>query len=147
VTPVATVEIAVQTAAPLQSSPGDVDTAAASCAAIVDDIPLVRVRSGRPSVAAAYHVTGAQLKAYFMSTFCTGDQSNGSDWWDEPTRRVDMCLFDGDFVIMKGGPSGTAPSATRVLVVISNGVAVQSASTSDKDEIPATDPVTMVDRL
>lgn len=146
VAPVSTLAEAtpLQTAEPSQSAPtGSGNRAAVACSAIVDNIPLVRVESGQPTVAAAYDVTGAQLTTYFMNTFKTGDQSNGSDWWDEPTERVDMCLFDGDFLIMKGGPTGTSPSATRILVVISNGKAVQWASTLNKDAIPAIDPATM----
>jgi hypothetical protein len=100
----------------------------AACEAILDDIPLVAVRSGKPMVAGAFEVTGVQLANYFR-TVLNQTGSNGSVWWDQPTKWVDLCLFDGDFNMMAPGPSGHDTSAARVLVVISNGDAEFWAST------------------
>lgn len=119
-------------------------TAEVACSAILDNIPLVIVKSGRATLAAAFEVTGAQLTSYFVKTLnADPTQTNGSDWWDQPTKLVDMCLYDGDFRTMTPGPSGHDTSATRVLVVISDGDAQFWASTLNNAAIPATDPATM----
>jgi hypothetical protein len=115
-----------------------------ACSSILHSIPIVIVRSGKPTVAGAFDVTGEQLTKYFVSTFdANAEQSNGSDWWNDPTERVVMCLYDGDFGTTTPGPEGHNTSATRVLVVISQGKPEFWASTLDKATIPAVDPATM----
>jgi hypothetical protein len=120
------------------------DRADLACSAILHNIPVVSVNSGEPRLAAAYEVTGAQLTNYFVTILdADPDQSNGSDWWDEPEKLVDLCLYDGDFTTMTPGPEGNDTSATRVLVVISDRVPEFWARTRDSAAIPATDPATM----
>ena len=134
-----------QTGEPNPSAPaGSGNRAAIACSSIVDNIPDVRVNSGKPTVAAAYEVTGAQLTSYFVKTLdADPNQTNGSDWWDQPTKRVDMCLYDGDFSTMTPGPPEADRSAVRVLIVISDGDAQFWASTRNKASIPATDPASI----
>lgn len=139
VTPAASQPVASPTATP--SAVASENTAEAACSAILDSIPDVIVISGEPTVAAAYEVTGTQLTSYFVKTLnADPNHTNGSDWWDQPTKLVDMCLYDGDFRTMTPGPPGHDTSATRVLVVISDGDAQFWASTLNKSAIPATDP-------
>jgi hypothetical protein len=121
-------------------------TAQVACASIIDSIPLVSVKSGKPVVAGAFAVTGAQMTTYIVRTFNQlRGQSNGSDWWDQPSKTVDLCIYDGDFKTMSPGPEGHDTSATRVLVVISSGNAEFWASTLTQTAIPAVDPATMRD--
>ena len=54
-----------------------------------------------------------------------------------------MCLYDGDFMTMTPVPSTVDTSASRVLVVISDGDAEFWAQTLDTATIPAIDPATM----
>jgi hypothetical protein len=125
--------------APPTTAPTDAATAA--CAAIIDNIPLVRVRSGQATIAAAHEVTGEQLTRYFITELGQSDMSNGADWWHDPSRLVDMCVFEGDFITMTPGPSPTGnvtPTATRVLIVIENGDAEFWAI-----GVPLTDPATI----
>ncbi len=121
--------------------------AVAACSALLDNIPAVIVESGQASVAAAYEVTGEQLTKYFVKTLdADPDQSNGSDWWNHPTKRVDMCLYDGDLTTMTPGPPEADRSAPRVLVVISDGDAEFWASArEDRNVLPAIDPATLPD--
>jgi hypothetical protein len=131
--------------APPTTAPTDAATAA--CAAIIDNIPLVRVRSGQATIAAAYEVTGEQMTRYFITALHHSDMSNGADWWHDPSRLVDMCVFEGDFITMTPGPSpsgditptgNVGPTVTRVLVVIDNGNAEYWAS-----GVPLTDPASI----
>lgn len=120
------------------------DMAEAACSAILDNIPLVRVNSGKATLAAAFEVTGEQLTSYFVTILdADRNQSNGSDWWDEPEKLVELCLYDGDFTTMTPGPEGNDTSAIRVLIVISDGDPQFWARTRDIATIPATDPATM----
>lgn len=121
--------------------------AVAACSAILDNIPSVIVESGQATVAAAYEVTGEQLTKYFVKTLdANPNQSNGSAWWNHPTKRVDMCLFDGDFTTMTPGPPGADKSAPRVLVVISDGDAeFWALAREDPNALPAVDPATLPD--
>jgi hypothetical protein len=114
--------------------------ATSACSAILDNIPDTVVKSGKPTLAAAYEVTGAQLAAYEETFF---DQIM-SEWSDHPTDVVDVCIFDGDFDTMTPGPSGHDTSATRVLVVISAGRPELWAITRNKPGIPTTNPATIV---
>ncbi len=114
------------------------NAAEAACSAILDDIPMVIVKSGKAALAAAYEVTGEQLATYLETTFGHGR----SQWRDRPTQVVEMCIFDGDFDTMTPGPPGDK-SALRVLVVISDGVAQFWARTRETSAIPTTDPATM----
>jgi len=119
--------------------------AQAACAALLDNIPLVIVNSGTPTVAAAYEVTGAQLTRYFVMTLNANPNfSNGSDWWNQPTKLVDMCLFDGDLSTMTPIPTGSS-DASRVLVVISNGDAEFWAQTMQNEFLPAVDPAALLE--
>jgi hypothetical protein len=115
-------------------------SATSACSAILDNIPDTVVKSGKPTLAAAYEVTGAQLAAYEETFF---DQIM-SEWSDHPTDVVDVCIFDGDFDTMTPGPSGHDTSATRVLVVISAGRPELWAITRNKPGIPTTNPATIV---
>jgi hypothetical protein len=120
------------------------DGAEAACSSRLASIPIVEVASGEPKVAGAYDLTGDQLTRYFVRTFDQSvDQSNGADWWNQATEHVVMCLYDGDFETFTPGPEGHNTTATRVLVVISQGVAEFWASTLDKASIPAFDFETM----
>jgi len=94
------------------------NAAYAVCQANVDNIQLVHVASGTPTVAAAYRVTGNQMTDYFEATFNHGTMSNGADWWNSATAIVEMCVYDGDFYAMTPGPSGHDTNATRILVVV-----------------------------
>jgi hypothetical protein len=121
-----------------------INTAVAACSALLDNIPDVRVNSGEPTLGAAYEVTGAQLTNYFVTILdADPNHSNGSDWWDQPQKLVDLCLYDGDFTTTTPGPEGNDTSAARVLVVISHGISEFWARTRDRANLPATDPATM----
>ena len=123
---------------------GSGDTADAACSAFLDNIPMVRVESGKATLAAAFKVTGAQLTSYFVTTLnADPNHSNGSDWWGHPTKMVDLCLYDGDFTTMTPGPPGNDTSAARVLVVISDGDAQFWARTLNKAAFPAIDPASI----
>jgi hypothetical protein len=133
--------------APPTTAPTDAATAA--CAAIIDNIPLVRIRSGQATIAAAHEVTGEQMTRYFVTALHHSDMSNGADWWHDPSKLVDMCVFEGDFITMTPGPSpsgdvtptgNVGPTVTRVLVVINNGDAEFWASGSG---VPLTNPATI----
>lgn len=115
------------------------ESAEVACSAILDDIPSVRVKSGTAVLAAAYEVTGDQLATYMETTFA----HTPSQWRDQPTKVVEMCVYDGDFDTMTPGPPGHDTSAVRVLVVISDGAADLWAITRDRSSIPTTDPATM----
>lgn len=123
---------------------GSGNTADAACSAFLDNIPAVRVESGKATLAAAFEVTGAQLTSYFVTTLnADPNHTNGSDWWGQPTKLVDLCLYDGDFTTVTPGPAGNDTSAARVLVVISDGEAEFWARTLNKSALPATDPATI----
>lgn len=105
--------------------------------AIINDIPMVIVDSGRAALAAAYEVTGEQLGAYRPSAFGPYDP------WQE-NEVVDMCLFDGDFTTMTPGPPEADRSAVRVLVVISDReTLLWSIARKDQSALPTTDPATI----
>jgi hypothetical protein len=115
-----------------------------ACSAIVDEIPMVIVKSGKPKVAAGYEVTGAQLSTYFIKYLdVTRPEGNGSDWWKDPAKQVDMCLYDGDFTVMTPVPTGYGSQATRVLVVISDGQPEFWALATSDDHLPVIDPATL----
>jgi hypothetical protein len=109
----------------------------------LDNIPLVVIKSGKATLAAAYQVTGAQLAAYIENNAAQGEMTFDSMWRDQPSKVVDMCLFDGDFTTMTPGPPGHDNSAVRVLVVISDGVADLWSITQAKSALPTTDPLTI----
>lgn len=136
-----------ETAKPQSETPAPtaaIDGAERACSQRMGSIPLLRVKSGEPTVAGAYDVTGTQLTNYFVRTFDqSADQSNGSVWWNKATERAVMCLYDGDFQTMTPGPEGHNTRASRVLVVISQGEAEFWASTIDKLTIPAVDPASL----
>ena len=118
---------------PSQSPIPSPTAAEVACSSILDNIPDVVVESGEPTMAAAFESTGAQLTRYFVTTLdADHNQSNGSDWWGQPTKLVDLCLFDGDFTTTTPGPPGHDTSAARVLVVISDGDAQFWASTKNQ---------------
>jgi hypothetical protein len=120
------------------------DPAAQACSTRLDSIPYVIVRSGKPTLAGAFTVTGQELTNYFVQTLgASPDQSNGSDWWNLPTKDVVVCFYDGDFSTTTPGPQGHDTSAKRVLVVISEGVAEFWASTVHNATLPAVDPAKM----
>lgn len=117
-----------------------------ACSAIIDSIPMVRVQSGKATVAAAYEVTGKQMSRYFIVALDHSDMSNGADWWNSATKIVDMCVFDGDFETQTPGPPGHDTNATRVLVVIDGSDAFPWAfcfSNMSSCGIPTTDPATI----
>lgn len=118
------------------------DRAHAACAAIIDNIPMAQVKSGVATIAAAYEVTGEQASRYFETVFNNGD--NGSDWWNQPTKLVDLCFFDGDFETQTPGPSGHDTTFAHLLVVISDGDAqLWALSHKDQPPLPTTNPATI----
>jgi hypothetical protein len=120
------------------------DAAIAACSAIIDNIPMVKVRSGKVTIAAAYEVTGEQLTRYFITVLNHGEMSNGSDWWNQAANVVDLCIFDGDFDTQTPGPPGHDTTAVRVLVVIDGSGAFSWAFCfSDPCGIAITDPATI----
>jgi hypothetical protein len=125
-----------------QEASGDV-SAAAACASVLDDplqVMLV-VQSGKPTVAAAYRVTGEELATYLERRSSPGDSP--SVWRDQPDKLVDMCIIDGDLYTQTPGPPGDR-SAVRVLVVISDdGPLLWSIARKDKSGLPTTDPSTL----
>lgn len=117
-----------------------------ACSALLSNIPLVIVESGQAKLAGAFEVTGAQLTKYFIKTLhADRNHTNGSDWWDQPAKIVDMCLYDGNFSTMTPGPPEADRSASRVLVVISPGDAQFWASTRDVSNLPALETATRID--
>ena len=66
-----------------------------------------------------------------------------SPWRDQPTKLVDMCIFDGDFDTMTPGPPEADRSAARILVVIADGEALLWQVARDKSDVSTTDPATM----
>ena len=128
-------------------SPSPTDNAAyTACSGIVDNIPMVSVRSGEPTIAAAYEVTGEQMTNYFVVELDHGEMSNGADWWNSKTKTVDMCVFDGDFEAQTPGPPGHDTNATRVLVVIDGSDAFSWAfcfRSQTSCGIPTTDPASL----
>ena len=117
-----------------------------ACSGIMGSIPMVTMRSGQPSIAAAYEVTGEQLTDYFVVVLNHGHMSNGADWWNDPTQTVEMCVLDGDFETQTPGPPGHDTNATRVLVVIDDGDAFSWAfcfSSQPSCGIATTDPASL----
>jgi hypothetical protein len=113
--------VAVSASPNAERSPSPVaDQAEAECTTAFDDISMVSLRSGEASVAAAYHVDGAQMTRYFKSILGSGDgpYGNGSSWWDNSAASVYMCVYDGDFQTETPGPPGHDTNATRILVVV-----------------------------
>lgn len=133
---------------PLESpSPVSTENAAhTTCSGVLRSIPMVSVRSGEPAVAAAYEVTGEQMTNYFVVQLNHGGISNGADWWNSPTKTVDMCAFDGDFQTETPGPPGHDTNATRVLVVVDGSDVFPWAfcfSNQTSCGIPTADPATL----
>jgi hypothetical protein len=127
--------------APPTTTPTDAATAA--CSASIDGLaPMVTVRSGSPTVAAAYEVTGEQLTRYFDTELNHGGWPNGADWWNDRTKLVDLCILDGDFDTETSGPPGHNTLFTEILVVIDNGKPFAWVF-SDQGHIPLTDPATI----
>jgi len=118
---------------PPTSNPG-----LAACAAIIGNIPMVKVKTGAPTIAAAYEVTGEQLAVFIEDTFGETDSS----FRDQRTALFDECIFDGDFYTQVSTPDGQDTSARRVLVVISGGRAELWRQSLDPSAIPTTDPAT-----
>ena len=143
------VETPANTSMPTTTAPTDAATAA--CSNVMDKIsPMVTLRSGEVTVAAAYEVTGAQLTRYFTTVLNQGgggSQGNGSDWWNNPNKLVGLCILDGDFNTETPGPSplgGVTPTASRVAVVIEGSDAQAWAFCfSDTCGITTTDPATI----
>ena len=116
----------------------------AACAAIIGNIPMVKVKTGAPTIAAAYEVTGEQMTRYFDAVLNQGG-NNGADWWNSPTKTVDMCVFDGDFEAETPGLPGDDTNATRVLVVSDSSDTMSWAfcfSSQSSCEISLADPAT-----
>jgi hypothetical protein len=124
------------------------NAAYSACSAIIDNIPMVTVRSGNATIAAAYEVTGEQMSRYFVEELDHSGGSNGADWWNSPTKIVDMCVLDGDFETQTPGPPGHDTTATRVLVVVDGGDAFPWAFCFSNMScgIPTTDPATIAGR-
>ena len=106
---------------------------------------MVTAESSQTAIlAAAYEVTGEQLVSYLERQ--TGQDGYGeplSTWQTQPTKLVDMCLFDGDFDTMTPGPPGHDTSAVRVLVLIADGEALLWAITRDRESLPIDDPAVL----
>ncbi len=113
----------------------------AECEATLAQIPLVEVVSGKPTLAAAYAVSGSALDRYLsdqaskagIELGSTGRASARSD-------AVSMCLFDGDFLTNTPGPLGHDRSAVSVLVVVVDGKAQLWSIAREKAALPARDP-------
>lgn len=136
----------------IETSPGAIktpsespaDRAHAACSAIIDNIPDATLKSGKVTIAAAYEVTGEQLTRYFVRELNYSEMSNGSVWWNQPTKIVDMCLFDGDFDTTTPGPPGHDISFAHLLVVIDDGKPeLWALSHKDQPPLPTTDPATI----
>jgi hypothetical protein len=103
------------------------------------------VQSGQATLAAAYEVTGEQLATYLERASAeNGLGDSPSVWRQQPTKVVDMCIFDGDLFTETSGPPEADRSAVRVVVVISDGVAHPWAiARKDQSSLPTTNPATM----
>lgn len=144
--PTAAVDVEAPTGVP-NSSVSDPSSAAATaaCSALLDEVPSTHLNSGKATLAAAYEVTGAQLDTYFERMHeVNGGGGYPLPWQDKPTKRLTMCIFDGDFTTLTPGPGGHDTSAPRVLVVIEDGLAqLRSIAREDPSVIPVTDPATL----
>jgi len=120
--------------------------ATTACSALLDEIPQVRVLSGRATLAGAYAVNGDQVADYleYVHIAVGRDENTPSVWRDSASQDVVMCIFDGDFSTMTPGPPGHDTSAVRVLVVIADRLAdLWAVARTDASTLPTSDPATI----
>jgi hypothetical protein len=125
-------------------APSGDEAAAAACSTVLEDplrVQLV-VKSGEPTIAAAYRITGKELATY-LDRFTAREGDSPSVWGDQPDKLVDMCIIDGDLYTQTPGPPGDG-SAVRVLVIVSDdGPFLWTIARKDKSLLPTTDPATI----
>ncbi|MEP7158193.1 MAG: hypothetical protein ABI797_02105 [Chloroflexota bacterium] len=121
----------------------DNSRAEAACSSILETIPMVIVRSGRATVAAAYEVTADELANYLEMRYSDNGLGGTSVWRDQKTKIVDMCIFDGDFLTMTPGPPEADRSAVRLLVIIFDAQPLLWSWATDKTKLPTIDPATI----
>jgi hypothetical protein len=114
---------------------GDAEAASACTEQLEAGIPNVETRSGEPSLAAAYRLTGAQWSDY-VSMLDPGEVSIVEEL--DALRAVDafdVCAFDGDLVVTE--TAGEDEAAVRVLVSIGpDGPSLAFIAEDRTDEVP-----------
>lgn len=128
-----------------QESPSAIARAQQACATVLYNLPqvLLDLRSGEATVAAAFEVSGEQLATY-VDTVTDAPKGAPSVWHEKPTKILDLCIIDGDFLAKTPSMPGDDQSAERAAIVIEDGSAkLLLVAFNDQAQIPIVDPATM----